>query len=121
MQREHQTDKSRTLILLFIVNNLVSFITQNFEVMFYAPNFNMSKYMSQESPQKFLGPLGPVSHFSVKANFLKFLPSKNLRLFIKIQGVLLLLMDLWMTKEGCIRHLICILYPLLIFGSTFVK
>ena len=40
---------------------------------------------------------------------------------VKIEGVLLLKMDLWRTEEASISHLVCILCILEVFGRTFVK
>ena len=40
---------------------------------------------------------------------------------VKIEGVLLLKMDLWRTEEASISHLVCILCLPEVFGRTFVK
>ena len=54
--------------------------------------------------------------------FLKFfLGHYHVILFIKIQGVLLLKMDLWRIEEASISHLVCILCIPEVFGRTFVK
>ena len=56
-----------------------------------------------------------------RRNFVKQTSLYHVILLIKIEGVLLLQMDLWRIEEASISHLLCILYIPEVFGRTFVK